>query len=567
MAGGTPLPAFEHEPLPDSTTHFRLLHITRGKFGQHVECEISAWPIDHPPRYYAISYTWGDPADTTKITINGRSLVVRRNCEYALQQAFTSNASNYYWVDAICIAQKTQEKNHQVGIMGQIYSEAEYVFACVGPHADDSEYLFRMLYKHRPLLESLSMTLFPALYRERGWLYPSLIQPQHSGKLWVRLRSILITSNCQRLYKSFMSFMNRAYFQRTWVLQEQHLASEVSYLCGATVQEGEGLLVLSYNLRHWSGIAELKRLDRCKRYLERDNLSFLYVSDVQGRDRKRSPQMRCLDLACETKEQTLKYVLDDMDKFKCTDPRDRLYGILNLVLWPEQKKPAPDYNRDNFEVALDALHLMSDVALEQMNWTDRLLEMFHVTLADESLRRAIAVRSNLDQKTTTPTHRSSAHFSMINTYWRSMQISNVTASSNDNTAWTWIACEGKDLIHVQVPLDTRVGDWYVEGVRCECNTKRAVCHCGGFSSEGLIIRSSGDEKYFLVGPVFSELLLGHHAFSTHRGFRGYWDSEDCLILAWHRHQLLDYEHTPDRIAEFVNARICAWDGSSYFERV
>ena len=128
-------------------------------------------------------------------------------------------------------------------------------------------------------------------------------------------------------------------------------------------------------------------------------------------------------------------------------------------------------------------------------------------------------------------------------------------------------CEDKDLIHVQVPLDTRVGDWCVEGVRCRCNIKRAVCYCGDFSNEGFIIRSSGDEKYFLVGPVFSEQLLGHHALSVNRGFWGYWNPEDCLVLAWHRHQLLDYEHTPDRIAGFVNARICAWDGSSYFERV
>jgi len=207
--------------------------------------------------------------------------------------------------------------------------------------------------------------------------------------------------------------------------------------------------VLSYYLRHWSGIAQLKRLDRCKKYLERSNLSFLYISNVQAKNRKRSPQMRCLDLACETRNQALRYVLDDMDKFKCTDPRDRLYGILNLVLWPEQKKPAPNYNKDNFEVALDALHLMADVALEQMNWIDRLLEMFQVTLADESLRRVIAVRSSLDQKTTTSIDRSSAHFSVINMYWRSTQISSVTVSSKDNTAWTWMACEGKGLIHVQ----------------------------------------------------------------------------------------------------------------------
>ncbi|KAI4932915.1 hypothetical protein J4E85_003318 [Alternaria conjuncta] len=138
MTSETPSSAFEHDPLPDSATHFRLLHILRGDFGQHVECEISSWPIDDAPSYYAISYTWGDPADMTKITVNGKPLAVRRNCEYVLQQAFVTKACQYYWVDAICIAQTSiQERNHQVGIMGKIYSGAKHVLACVGPHAND----------------------------------------------------------------------------------------------------------------------------------------------------------------------------------------------------------------------------------------------------------------------------------------------------------------------------------------------------------------------------------------------------------------------------------------------
>jgi hypothetical protein len=97
------LPAFEHDPLSNSTTNFRLLHITRGDFEQHVECEISTWPIDGAPPYYAISYTWGDPADTAEITINGRPFVVHKNCEYVLQQALASKACRYFWVDALCI--------------------------------------------------------------------------------------------------------------------------------------------------------------------------------------------------------------------------------------------------------------------------------------------------------------------------------------------------------------------------------------------------------------------------------------------------------------------------------
>jgi hypothetical protein len=147
-------------PLPDSTTHFRLLHITRGDFEQHVECELYTWPIDGAPPYCAISYTWGDPANAAEITLNGRPFMGRTNCECVLQQAFTTKASKYYWVDALCIDQlATQEKNHQVGIMGQIYSAAEHVFAYVGPHDEESIYLQHTSGRYSSVLDEIASSV------------------------------------------------------------------------------------------------------------------------------------------------------------------------------------------------------------------------------------------------------------------------------------------------------------------------------------------------------------------------------------------------------------------------
>src|SRR5690349_1061293 len=97
-------PVFSHDPLPDSPRHIRLLEILQGDFGQHVICTLSAWEFDTAPPYVAISYTWGDPNSTTDITVNGRCMLVRTNCEYALQQVFhnTKSQRQYVWLDAIC---------------------------------------------------------------------------------------------------------------------------------------------------------------------------------------------------------------------------------------------------------------------------------------------------------------------------------------------------------------------------------------------------------------------------------------------------------------------------------
>ncbi|EAT82442.2 hypothetical protein SNOG_10107 [Parastagonospora nodorum SN15] len=131
-APARPLP-FVHSPLPDSETHIRLLEVLQGNFEHHVVCVMSAWPLDSAPPYSAISYTWGDPALTATITIDGRNMVVGQNCEYALQQTFAiekKKKEKYVWVDAVCIDQNNiQERGHQVAIMGKVYSKAAQVFA------------------------------------------------------------------------------------------------------------------------------------------------------------------------------------------------------------------------------------------------------------------------------------------------------------------------------------------------------------------------------------------------------------------------------------------------------
>lgn len=85
--------------------------------------------VDSAPPYHAISYTWGDPGLTARVTVKGRRMEVRQNCEYVLRQACWhggggggGSTSRSYWVDAICIDQgNLEEKGRQVAMMGGIY--------------------------------------------------------------------------------------------------------------------------------------------------------------------------------------------------------------------------------------------------------------------------------------------------------------------------------------------------------------------------------------------------------------------------------------------------------------
>jgi len=92
--------------------------------------------------YAALSYVWGDPADTKAIILNGAVVRVQRNLE-AVLRTLSSRAEfhgNYrLWVDAICINQNDmKEKSRQILKMRTVYGNASEVVAWLGEEVDDS---------------------------------------------------------------------------------------------------------------------------------------------------------------------------------------------------------------------------------------------------------------------------------------------------------------------------------------------------------------------------------------------------------------------------------------------
>jgi hypothetical protein len=220
-------PIFTHEPLPDALTHIRLIEVLQGKVGQHVVCTVSVWPLDTAPSYDAISYTWGDPALTVSITINGQTMVVRQNCEYVMQQWFTAkrSTSKYIWVDAVCIDQSNlKERGFQVTIMGKLYREAAQVLACVGPHSDDSEYLFyfcrresffmdQLHPKGDRIKESWDDVVWSTQWKQRiKDIFNENLTATHP------VNALFIwPSTKARLRSACIAFLKRAYFSRVWM--------------------------------------------------------------------------------------------------------------------------------------------------------------------------------------------------------------------------------------------------------------------------------------------------------------------------------------------------------------
>src|SRR6266516_377443 len=80
------------------------------------------------PKYKALSYCWGDPGHTGEITLNGKSIKVRKNLESALRHLRDGTKEELLWVDALCINQNDlDERSSQVAIIDSMYGDAEEV--------------------------------------------------------------------------------------------------------------------------------------------------------------------------------------------------------------------------------------------------------------------------------------------------------------------------------------------------------------------------------------------------------------------------------------------------------
>ncbi|KAK4108984.1 HET-domain-containing protein, partial [Canariomyces notabilis] len=86
--------------------------------------------------YEAISYVWGDETFPQPILVNGRFLAIRRNLHnalYHLRHPRESGRRRTLWVDALCINQSDMhERNHQISLMRNIFSNARQVIAWLG---------------------------------------------------------------------------------------------------------------------------------------------------------------------------------------------------------------------------------------------------------------------------------------------------------------------------------------------------------------------------------------------------------------------------------------------------
>lgn len=194
----------------------RLLKVASAVFrADPVVCEVIVCPIDHAPKYAALSYCWGNGSNDHKILLipDGKVFMARRSLHAALKRFRAASDSSplhgreeYIWADAICINQDDiDEKTEQLLMMHEIYSGAEAVYVDLGD-------------AHPEWYSAYSLMTMAAVAAEQGpEAHPSLPSVDDIS------------------YVHYWTTFLRPWFTRTWIAQEFILGRRVMGMLGPCV--------------------------------------------------------------------------------------------------------------------------------------------------------------------------------------------------------------------------------------------------------------------------------------------------------------------------------------------
>ncbi|KIW31916.1 uncharacterized protein PV07_03503 [Cladophialophora immunda] len=276
---------YTYPPL-DGETQIRLLELCPGQGTANIHAKLKNYTIGSTPAYTAISYRWRSKDPLRAVHLDGMRLFVRNNIVDLLKCLRDPQKSRMLWIDAICIDQSdVQERNGQVENMGLIYERAETVVSWLD--LQDGH----VLRKTSELLSAPNL-----------WKYTDF----RKGR-----------EDCHELWEALEQVMTHDYWTRTWIIQEIITAQRV------ILQSRSSAILLSVleDFAYWVMILK--------------NSSKAIHADWEG-----IAAANCI-LLCEhrmaastqsSSRQPLAHLLMRYANFDCTDPRDKVFSLLNMSI-------------------------------------------------------------------------------------------------------------------------------------------------------------------------------------------------------------------------------------------
>ncbi|KAK0113803.1 hypothetical protein ONS95_014052 [Cadophora gregata] len=326
-----------YRPLSPSTREIRLLRILPEQPGSlllgpdPISCVLSHVSLDDKPTYHALSYTWDDeslgqsfedPDDVKRkkkvlisgfIFLDGQAVEVTPNLWVALwhlrrsanwfkqhpdaevgefgERMDRENQTHFtyetpIWIDALCINQlDVLERNEQVQMMGLLYRNAQSVHAWTG-------------------LEIPEIGLLAKMVRDFSDNFGT------SDAAPAEVHRMLRENYLQTSWAPLPLLCKRPYWERVWIAQEYLLARQALIHVGLRV----------IDVSQFTFFAHAKA----------ESLAAISMSEWTPIDRETSHCRIIHFKHASFSRPRLGEVLIRFTKQKCSDPRDKIYGILGI---------------------------------------------------------------------------------------------------------------------------------------------------------------------------------------------------------------------------------------------
>ena len=294
-------PVFHHTELSLSSRSIRVLYVLPDISPDRlIQCRLDH--ITLADEHTCISYMWGSEQSQKSILINGQLFRVRHNLWDFLRLARCRYTSMALWIDAICINQESNsERGHQVTLMGDIYAQSRQVLVWLGSAPSDIPHALARLRAIETEASRPRLELSKVRSTMRFSVY-CFIKPLESCQIHG------LTELCKL-----------PYWKRVWIKQEIVNAGNTCLLWGDYYCAWEEFARIIRELfTHDSPFSRrYHQLKRCIKDSEAIPLAHLYLSRLSSKLRTLEDPTVFIPRFCFS---------------DCTDPRDRVYGLLGLTI-------------------------------------------------------------------------------------------------------------------------------------------------------------------------------------------------------------------------------------------
>ncbi len=235
-------------------------------------------------QYEALSYSWGYPARTAEVEVNGKVAYIPPSMADALQYLRQTAEPRWLWCDALSIDQENAtEKSNQVQVMMLIFSKARRVVAWLG-------------------MPPTGMTTVPQGFQVD-------VEAKHQSQ---SAQNTVILALAQV-----------PFFERTWIRQEIFAAHEVMFQSGAFQYPFHAFMNVA---KKHDSLVVRTRIEAFQRTYSAFNISAMSAS----KERMSSLEVwERRKLTRDTMNSILAVLLGNK-VFNCSDQRDRVYALIGM---------------------------------------------------------------------------------------------------------------------------------------------------------------------------------------------------------------------------------------------